>query len=377
MSTLRVALGETAGSIWVPILAGISELAAGNEKPIGALFEQDRPPHEIYSKVVHDEVLEPGWETFFSAILVRIARIVTPRIPEQIVIIPSKLLGAAWHWFITSAQSLNKQRSVANRNNNNNTSILNDFFEMFVKKPTDLFLHLCGVRNGNSNFLRYGLTQFGIFSLAGLGLKFSQDENLPGLNIDRDDPLIKNVFKTVGYSFVEELTYGVSQTIRNYIDFSEKEFGKGKIGWVKAIANVVNERLIPGHFLSALGGSLSTYYFGKIIPRTSAALFGEFPFKILNRVINCHRRRATKYRIKEVDGKTYYEVGEDKKLIRNHRFNSDGFNRLLNVCDLVFDKPRKLLLRGIKKIFGLSDTEWESVINSFTMTTDLPIGGPA
>lgn len=360
MSSLRVALGETVRSIWIPAMVAVSELVSGNEKPIGALFEQEKPAHEIYPKVVHDELLEPAWETFFSSILARIAKIVTPKVPEQLVIVPSKLFGAGWHWLITHEQSINKQKSSGQNKSGDKKNIFGDFFETFIKKPTDLFLKLCGIEDKKTNFLRYGITQAGIFSLAGLALKYAPEENLPGVNIDKEEPLVTNVCKGTAYAFVEQCTYAASQTVRNYVDFSKSEFGEGRIGWAKALANVCNERLVPGHFLSAISGSLSTYFLGDYIPKTSAALLGEFPMKIFNRVLNCHKRRATKHKFeyatyiengKEVEVPVrYLKKGNEKE--DNFRFNTSGlYKTFLEFCRNTLEPVREGFYHLISKFF--------------------------
>ena len=366
MSSLRV-LGGAARSIWEPALIGISELCAANEKPIGALFEQENNAARNYRHVVRDELLEPFWETFFSSILVKVAKVIAPAIPEQIVIIPSKLAGAAWHWKVASLQSINKENSSGQGNNSN--GFLASFYRTVVKKPTEYFLGLCGVREQKPNFLKYALSQLGIFSLSSVALKYAPQENLPGVNIDSDESIGKSILKSFGYGLVEEATYAISHTMRYYFDFKGKDFGEDRLAWAKALTNVANEKLVPGHMLSALSACLSTFYLGKKLPKTTAALLGEFPMKIFSRMINCRRRRATKYKVEhEIDQKTekvkssWYPVNDGKK-IPNYRFhNSPLFNKFLNICDFVFNPFRIALRKCAALVFDVKDEELEKSI---------------
>lgn len=397
MSSFTVGLSEVMGKIWIPIAIGASELVAGNEKPLGALFEQDKPAIEIYPKVVHDEILEPAWETFFSSILVRLAKLITPSVPEQIVIIPSKLLGAAWHWNITSHQSINKEASGGQNNNKKNFS--SEFFEAIVKKPTDFILNKLGMEyeNGSNgtnglsaekkkpNFLKYGLSQAAIFLFSGLALKYSDYENLPGVNIESDESSFKSLLKTIGYAIVEQITYLTGHSIRYYKDFKH-EFATDpnmndkklfdKTVAAKAVANVINEKWVPGHALSAFAAAVSTHLLSGKIPKTTAALLGEFPMKIFNRMMNCHRRRATKYEFeydkvvkdgKKIDVPVGYKLKDNKK-VDNYRFNKvEIFNRFIGFCYNIFEPFRKGCYRVIEWASGVPCRELEA---SFDISED-------
>ncbi len=341
-------------------------ISSGNSKAIGALLERnDKPAQEIYTKILHDEGLEPMWETFFCSILTKISKVLTPNVPEQIAMIPGKLIGAAWHWAITSEQSTNKEilndvenGEICARNSEvKEGNVFTKFYNNVVKGPSDYVLNLLGMRETNPNFLLYGLSQVGLFGLTSLGLKTTEaEENLPGVNLDSDESLLKNIWRGLGYTCIEQATYAMSQATRFYTDFKD-EFKTNAIA--KTLANVVNERFFPGHIISGIAASLSTYCFGKIIPKTTAAALAEFPMMLFNRVVNCRRRRATKD-----------AVDENNNIIKNHRFQGGTFDKVLDCCDYIFDPCRNKLLDVITSIFrGNTDavTFKEELTNSFNI----------
>lgn len=335
-------------------VAGIDLISSANAKGLGALLEDKRrPAGEIYKQILHDEALEPMWETFFCSILTKIAKTITPNVPEQITMIPGKLLGAAWHWGITSHQSTNKTAIVADAEKDQGVGAA--FYNAFVKGPSELALKLTGLGEGDSNFLKFGLSQLGIFSLLSFGLR-NTEENLPGVNLDSDDSFTKSLLKGAGYTVVEQATYIASQAIRYYTDFYDefKQNNNSKTSIIaKSLANVINERFFPGHILSGIAASMSTWYFGKSMPRVTAAAIGEFPTMLLNRVMNCHRRRATK---------EIYD-GESKSIVANYRFNDTGFKNFLSTCDTMFDTLRNKLIGVVSSIFDVSLKELQDSLN--------------
>ena len=330
-------------------ISGIDVISTANGKAIGGIFErEDKSPGETYTKILHDEGLEPMWATFVSYMLAQLSKTITPWVPEQIVIIPGKLLGEAWHWLITSHQSTDTEKQSKNGNGKaDNIPAL--FWETLVKKPSDLALTLCGLKEDKNNFFRYFLTQIGLFTAGSFAIK-NTEENLPGVNISRDESLFLSTLKGIGYTMVEQATYMFSQTIRFYINF-KTDFEKSGNRLAKSLANVINERAIPGHILLGISSAVSTRLFGDVIPRTTAAALGEFPMSILNRIINSRRRRATNCK-HDTDGNL---ILQDGKTIPNYRFNTEkgysAYNKFLDLSDNVLDTIREKGLDLISWIF--------------------------
>lgn len=333
-------------------IAGIDVISTANGKAIGGVFErEDKPANETYTQILHDEGLEPMWATFVSYLLAQLSKTITPFMPEQIVIIPGKLLGEAWHWLITSHQSTDKEHQSKN-GDEKQENIPALFWETLVKKPSDLALKLCGLgeKGNDSNFFRYFLSQMGLFALGSFAIR-NTEENLPGVNIHEDDSLLKSTLKGIGYTVVEQATYLASQATRFYINYGDEFNKNGGNALAKSVANVVNERALPGHILLGVTSSLSTGILGKYIPRTTAAAFGEFPMSILNRIINARRRRATKYKIQvEIDPETKkpkdsWYVLKGGNHIPNFRFSfSTAYNKFLDICDSMLDSCRNKLV---------------------------------
>ena len=323
------------GGVFRSLATAVADtVATGNAKALGGIFEDNsRPPAEILRRIITDEAAETPWETLFSSMLAKLSKEITPNVPEQIAIIPGKLLGAAWHWAITSHQSINREKLNIKTNKNNNgkqNNLFTEFYDTFLHKPSEFMLKACGLGKERSNLWLYGASQLGVFGLSALAL-WNSNENLPGVNIDQDESKLRSLAKGFGYTIVEQFTYTASQITRFYMDFKE-EF-KTNV-WAKCIANVINERFLIGHVLSGISASLSTYLLGKYIPKTSAAAIGEFPFAFLNRIVNCRRRRATKD-----------TVGENNNRIPNYRFHdSKGYNKFLDLCDSVLNPIREKLI---------------------------------
>ena len=328
MSSLKIALNS------VPI-AVTGWLASANASAIGGLTERtDAPASEIYSQVLRDEGLEHLWQFLSSSIITNLFKESGSKIPEQLILVPSKLLGSIWHWAISSPTSLN--RTTGSNGNSNEKSFFQNFHDTILKTPSEYALKLCGLKGKNTNFAKYILSQIIVFSGATFLLRKNEDENLPGVNVEKDLSLKNNLFKMLGYSVAEQSTYLISQTTRFYMDFKD-QFGKN--AFAKSLYNVVNEKLIPGHFLSALAGSTSAYALEGILPRTTASVLGETPMKILNRIVNAHRRRVTK---KARD--------ENNKPINNFLFSNDT----AQVFDTFFNPTRRYCLNLISRLFNVS-----------------------
>ena len=357
---LLIALGPFTRAVTI---AGIDLISTANGKAYGAaLFERkDKDFKETFIQTLHDEGLEPFWATIVSSLLGELSAKVTPFIPEQVAIIPGKLLGEAWHWLITGRQSINQQNL---NGKDKEESIFETFFQTFVKKPSDLLLKVCGLGEKEGNFTWYAISQIGIFSGLSLLLKGDDVENLPGVNLDKNESALTNIMRGLGYTIVEQATFAISQTARFYIDFKDEFSKNGGNPLAKAIANVVNERLVPGHILLGISSSVSTYFLPDVlgIPKTAAAAIGEFPMTIINRMLNCRDRRATKYLVEEStdsEGKIVkkYRLDESGNKIPNYRFSdSKGFNKFLDVCDSILE-PFKDKMFGLISHFACSDKD--------------------
>ena len=368
---MSFAIREAAVSVFRSgVTALVDYTATVNSKVIGGIIEKkDEYAGTVASKVAHDEGLEPFWETLFCSILTKLSDVFTPKVPHQIVIIPGKLLGSLWHWLSTDDRSINKQSQNGNGNGKKKEkNLLGKFYDNFIEEPTNFYQKMCGLNDENSSFIRYGISQAGIFGLASYLLKNTEEE-LPGVDIDPDEGKLISLYKGLGYTLVEQATYAVSQITRYCINFNEefskdskKQFDKNVLA--KAIANVVNERFFPGHLIAGIGASVSTYLFGNKIPKITAAALGEFPTMFLNRIMNCHRRRATKYQIgHEFDSKghikdSWYWVDENGQKIKNYRMNdSSGFTGLLGLGDRIFGGARSWMIKTVSSIFNISEQE--------------------
>lgn len=354
MSSLGVALANVGASgFFHSATNALIALTGTNAKALGgALFERkDWPVEKTYRQIIHDEALEPFWQTLFSTIAVKTAEYLTPKIPQQLVMLPTQLLGSLFHWFIASPQSINSE--TFNGGKNLFKRFVANCHDVLVKRPTEFILDKLGLKEQGGSPIRYGLIQAGIFSLATLSQRKS-GMTLPGVNVNPDDSKLVTLLKTIGFTVVEQATYMFSQTMRYWIDF-RREFGKNALA--KAAACVANERAIPGHILSAISACISTYFLGRFMPRTAAAQIGRFPFDFLNRMLNCHRRRATKYQFEYAsltrDGEKVkipiaYKI-KDGKRQENFRFSK----RILEFIDIIFDPIRNAFLKLVEKCSGV------------------------
>src|SRR3989338_2405182 len=143
MSSLKVALSDIGtGGLMRSGLAAVIDMIGGNEKAIVGIIERkDKNPVETYRQVLQDEGLEPFWQTFSSSLLSKIAKVVTPSVPEQLVIIPGKIIGSIWHWLITSHQSMNSEALNGNYNGNKeqrkDADTYEGFYSAFVEGPSN------------------------------------------------------------------------------------------------------------------------------------------------------------------------------------------------------------------------------------------------
>lgn len=315
-------------------------IASANASAIGGLVERkDDEPHNVYAQTLRDEGLEHLWSFFTSSVLANIAKVVTPNIPEQITILPGKLIGAIWHWATSSSQSINRSIVDEGKKHSLDNSFSTGFYKSILKNPSEILLNTSGLGEKNRNFVKYALSQIGLFGLCSYALSKADEENLPGINLNDEDSSWKNIFKGAGYLITEQMAYFISQTARLYIDFKD-EFGKNALA--KSIANTLNEKFIPGHLLSAISGATSTYYLGKYIPKTTAAVIGEFPFKLLNRIANADRRRSTKK-----------AITEKGKVVDNHRLSKNETNFL----NTLFNPMRQRLIKATGVLFNVEESE--------------------
>ena len=350
------------------VTALVDYTATVNSKVLGGIIEKkDEFAGTVASKIAHDEGLEPFWETLFCSILTKLSDTFTPTVPHQIVIIPGKLLGSLWHWLSTDYRAINSQAQNGNGNGKKKEkNILGKFYDNFIEEPTNFYQKMCGLNDANSSFIRYGISQLGVFGLGSYLLKNTEEE-LPGVDIDPEEGKLVSFYKGLGYTLVEQATYAVSQITRYCINFNDefskdpkKQFDKNVLA--KSIANVVNERFFPGHLLAGIFASVSTYLLGNKIPKITAAAIGEFPAMFLNRVMNCHRRRATKhqmgYETKGHEVEACYKVDRNGNKIKNYRMSDSSlFTGLLGLCDKIFDGSRNGMVKMISSMFNISESE--------------------
>lgn len=315
-------------------------IASANASAWGGISERrDVPANEAFKQILKDEGLENLWQFFSSSVLSNLVKESGLRIPEPLVIVPGKFIGSAWHWLSASGQSLNKSVTDEGRNENKELSLPEKFHKDMIDGPARFIFDILGLEKEDTTFATYALSQLGVFGAASLILKQFDDEHLPGIKVDQDNTTSSNILNSLGYIGVEYLTNASSQVARFYIDFKD-QFGKNALP--KALANAVNEKLVPGHFLSAICGCISTYSLGKYIPKTTAAAIGEFPMKLFNRFPNAHRRRATK-EVEDQDG--------------NILLNSRTHPKVANLYDKIFNPVREKMISTISLLTNVPISE--------------------
>ena len=332
MDTLKVGLGSLFRTSMTAMLDAI-----GSTTPkaiVASLESKVQSPQQLARQCVIDEGPETFWKALTGSLLAKIAKTVTPSVPEQLIIIPGELIGSLMHWATATKQSFNRSGSVAANYVSKQKTVITEFFNRCIKKPTEIFLKIIGLDSVDEKhpmvpFTRFIMSQAALFGLGTYALKGHEGENIPGINVDHNDSALTNLFKTIGYIAVEQGTHVASQTMRYFIDYKDEFKDHGGKPLAKALANVVNERTIPGHMLSALTACLSTLTLGKYLPKSTAAAIGEAPMKFFERVVTLKLRRSTKT-AKDQNG----------NVIPGHRLAETGLSWLNGFIDF-FDKHFK------------------------------------
>lgn len=338
MDALKVGLGSLFRTSMTAMLDAI-----GSTTPkaiVASLESKVQSPQQLARQCVIDEGPETFWKALTGSLLAKVAKTVTPSIPEQVVIIPGELIGSLMHWLTATYQSLNKSGLVAANYVSKQKTVIKEFFNKFIKKPTEIFLKIIGLDSVDEKhpmvpFTRFIMSQAALFGLGTYVLKGHEGENIPGINVDHNDSALTNFFKTISYVLVEQGTHIASQTMRYFIDYRREFIKHGGKPLAKALANVVNERTVPGHMLSALTACLSTLGLGKYLPKSAAAALGEAPMKFFERIVTLKLRRSTKH-AKDNNG----------NIVPGHRLTETGLDWLNGFIDF-FDKRFKPIRESI------------------------------
>ena len=327
---------------------GLQALATGYESEGESKVTQVR-------KFIESEYLEVIGKTFFGLTAVKIMRNIAPAIPEQFINFFGEMTGAGLSWWSTSHGSLNKKGHV--NLTDQKPDFLQNIFNKSIKPVINFFLNMMGLKEGEKdiNYLKFALTHLGLFTAGGLVLRNSEEENIPGINMDPDNSPAKTTFQISSYCILEMIAILTSQTIRYCKDYKE-EFEDNsrprKAGFLdlnvlpKALANVFNERMFPGNALSSIGGCLSTLWFGDIIGKVPAAIMAEALGKGFEGIARIHLRRSTKDRI------------ENGKRVPNYRA-PEWLKSVLSFSDSIFGGLRKWSIKLIAKIFKPEDKSLE------------------
>ena len=320
---------------------------------VAALEDEKQSKVHLAKQCLIDEGPEVFWKTIIGSLFVKTLRIVTPAIPEQIANFPGEMLGASIHWWSAKHQSKPTQlQRDATNSGNKGDGIVEKFFDNCIKSPIDFGLKVVGLGasekdEGNVNFFTFGAIQAALFAGGAYVLSGAEEENIPGMNLDYEDPWYVSFLKTAGYTVFEQIAHGTSQTIRyymeNYKEFTGKEKEKevqisfNKDALAKTLANVINERVIPGNIPSAISGCLSTLFLGRFIPKSVAGAIGEAPMKALERLLTIHKKRATKDKFDESGDR-----------VKNYRTN-ETLESVLGIADSIFDPCRNFLVNIVAK----------------------------
>ena len=341
--------------------------STGAKASIAILEDKTKSPEDLVIKCIEDEGPETFWKGAFGSILAKLKNHFVPNMPEQLVNIPGDLLGAFIHWKSAAHQSLNLTTSqVGSTTSTESPTLIDKFFDNFIKLPTDKILKFIGLdkQEHTLSFTRFGLVNILAFGIGTFALRGSQEDNLPGVNIDSDDSKLTTALKTIGYISTEQLTHIGSQWIRYYQDY-KKEFGE-KFALSKSLANVINEKTFPGNFISAFSACLSTLWFGKKIPKSAAGALGEIVPKALTRLLEARLRRTTK---------DVYDENSSNQRKTNHRISDYRWlDKTLDVIDSPLVALRRLAINHIvAPLFKPSDMSLDDFRAELFSSFDLPI----
>lgn len=335
---------------------------------VAALEDEKETPVSLARQSLIDEGPEVFWKTIVGSLFVKTLRNIAPWVPEQIANFPGEMLGAFLHWGSASHQAKNKKSyNTATCNSNKELGPLEKFFDSCIKKPINSVVQMIGLDENNVKFFKFGIINACLFAGGTFALKGAEEENIPGMNLDSEDPWYKSLFKTVGYTIFEQVAHCTSQTMRYYKDYKE-EFGgeDGKFNknvLAKALANVIHERAFPGNIPSAISGCLSTLFLGRYIPKSVAGAIGEAPMKWLERILTLHLRRSTKER---------YDKDSPGERIHNYRgHDKPWFNNILQFSDSIFNPIRNFFIENvIAKIFKPDNVSLEEYVKELKGSFD-------
>ena len=365
MSSLTIGVKSLFRTSMTAMLDAIA--STGAKAIVAPLEDKTKSPEHLAIKCIEDEGPETFWKAAFGSILAKLKNHLAPSIPEQFINIPGDLIGAAFHWKSAAHQSLDREISQAGIKTKPKLTILDKFYDNFIKLPTDYILKFIGLHKDEHklSLLRFGVANVLAFIFGTFALKGSDEDNLPGVNIDSNDSKPVTFLKTIGYVIIEQFTHVASQWMRYYQSYKE-EFGK-KFALSKSLANVINEKTFPGNFISAIGACLSTLWLGKKIPRSAAAALGEIIPKGFTRLLEARLRRTTK---------DTCDKNNTEKRVPNHRiYDMKWLNNALDIIDYPFVYLRKFTVdRIIAPLFkpaGMDiDTFRKELTNSFSMNED-------
>ena len=332
---------------------------------VAALEDKGDTKAQLARQCLIDEGPEVFWKTIAGSLFVKTMRIVAPAVPEQIANFPGEMMGALFHWLSAAPDAKSREgHRAAAKNSGEKHSSVEEFFLKYINKPIKFALETVGLGEKKVNFYTFGIINACLFAGGAYVLKGAEEENIPGMNLDYEDPWYVSLFKTAGYTVFEQVAHITSQTMRYCIDL-KKEF-KGKDVFAKALANVLNERAIPGNIPSAISGCLSTLFLGRYIPKPVAGALGEAPMKGLERLLTIRRKRATKDR--------YDESFPDKRAPNFRGHDKEWFVDILEAADLMIDKVRDFLIKNVVvKIFKPSDKTAEQFAKELLDSCNLRI----
>ena len=326
MSTLKIGIGSLFRTGMTAMLDAIA--STGAKAIVAPLEDKTLSPEFLASKCILDEGPETFWKGAFGSVLAKLKNHFVPWLPEQFVNAPGDLFGAFVHWKSAAHQSLSHVISLSGTKKKEALTLLDKFYDTCIKIPTNAVLKLIGFNRDEHrlNLFRFGISNIAAFALGTLALRGSSEDNMPGVNVNSDDSTSTSILKTMGYAVVEQATHICSQWMRYYEDY-KKEFGE-KFALSKSLANVINEKTFPGNILSSLGACLTTLWYGKTLPPSSAAALGEVIPKAFTRLLEARLRRTTK---------DAFDENNPAKRKPNHRISDiKWLDRALNVIDYPF-----------------------------------------
>lgn len=364
MSTLKTGAVSIFRTGMTAMLDAIA--STGIKAVVATLEDKTKSPEYLASKCILDEGPETFWKGAFGSILAKLKNNFAPYIPEQFVNIPGDLLGAFMHWKSAAHQSLNQITSLAGSKPRGDLTLLDKFYDNCIKMPTNYILKFIGFNKEEHklSMLRFGFANVVAFVLGVLALKGSEEDHMPGVNVDSDDPTLVSVYKTLGYTVVEQITHIGSQWMRYYEDY-KNEFGE-KFALSKSLANVINEKTFPGNIISSIGACVATLWFGKSITPSAAAALGEVIPKGLTRLLEFRLRRSTK---------DTYDENSSNKRAANYRFHDvKWFHKLLDIVDYPFAKLRELTIdHVVTPLFKPNDLSLEDFRKELRSSFELPL----